>query len=177
MVIGGLVEGKGQLDAVRAVGLLSQQGIDVELTLVGEEFPSYGGRVQEMIASNGLADRVRLVGRVKDASSFLRNADVVLVCSRSEAFGRVTIEAMLAGKAVVGACSGATAELIRDGATGLLYKCSDPMDLAVKVRFLLEHPARLREIARNGQNWAINYFTKERYANAILEVLSSVKRP
>lgn len=174
LVIGGLVEGKGQADAVRALGELVKEGINAELTLVGEAFPSYRGRLEEIVRSEGLTDRVRFVGRVRDASPFLRDADVLLVCSRAEAFGRATIEGLLAGKPVVGANCGATAELIQDGVTGLLYNCRDPLDLASKIRFLHQHPGAARQIAGNGRNWAAAHFTEEGYTDALLGLLASV---
>ena len=48
-------------------------------------------------------------------------ADVILVCSQWEAFGRITVEAMLTGKAVIASANGGTTELIKDGENGLLY--------------------------------------------------------
>src|SRR5207247_7627515 len=123
LVIGGLVEGKGPADAVRALARLIKEGINAELSLVGEPFPGYRAVLEEIVRSEALAERVHFVGRVRDASRFLQDADLLLVCSRSEAFGRATIEGMLARKPVVGARCGATAELIQDGITGLLYNC------------------------------------------------------
>ena len=173
LVVGGLVEGKGQADAVRALAQLLCQGIDAELVLVGEGYLPYRDTILDIVRSGGLADRVRLVGRVPDATPFIRSADVVLVCSRSEAFGRVTIEAMLAGKAVVGAAAGATAELVQDGFNGLLYKCGDPADLAAKVRLLVDHPTLLTQLAESGRRWAKSRFTRDRYGEELMAVLSS----
>lgn len=65
---------------------------------------------------------------------FIRMADVVLICSHWEPFGRVTVEAMLAGKPVI-AISGATVELIHDGVTGLLYDPGNYSVLANKMRY------------------------------------------
>ena len=48
--------------------------------------------------------------------------DIALVASCSEAFGRVTVEAMLAGMLVIGADVAGTSELICDGVNGILYE-------------------------------------------------------
>ena len=174
LVIGGLVEGKGQADAVRALAYIIKEGINAELTLVGEGFSGYQELLEDIVRSEGLGDRVHFVGRVRDASPLLQEADLLLVCSRSEAFGRATIEGMLAGKPVVGARCEATAELIQDGVTGLLYNCRDPRDLAAKIGLLHQDPGKARQIAHNGQHWAAARFTKERYADAVLNLLASV---
>lgn len=176
VIVGGLVEGKGQEDAVRALGHLVRDGVDAELLMVGESYPAFRGTLEEIARSNALSGRVAFVGRVRDASPFIRAADVVLVCSRAEAFGRVTIEAMLAGKAVVGAAVGATAELVQDGFNGLLYKCCDASDLAAKVRFLVDHPDIAQRLGENGKRWAASRFTRERYGEELMDVLSSVVR-
>jgi glycosyltransferase involved in cell wall biosynthesis len=177
VIVGGLVEGKGQEEAMQALAHLVREGVNAELVMVGESYPAYRRTLEEIARSNALLDRISFVGRVRDASPFLRTADVVLVCSRWEAFGRVTIEAMLAGKAVVGAAAGATPELVQDGFNGLLYKCGDPADLAAKVRFLTEHPAVLRQLGENGERWAATRFTRERYGEELMAIITSLARP
>jgi glycosyltransferase involved in cell wall biosynthesis len=177
LVIGGIVEGKGQADAVQALAYLVKEGINAELALVGPIYSGYRYVLEEIIRSEGLQERVDFVGPVKDASSLVKDADVLLVCSRSEAFGRATIEGMLVARPVIGARCGATAELIQDGVTGLLYQCRNPLDLAAKIRFLYEQPDASEQIATNGHDWAAERFSGERYADAVLGVLESVSRP
>jgi glycosyltransferase involved in cell wall biosynthesis len=102
-------------------------------------------------------------------------ADVVLMCSRWEAFGRATVEAMLAGKPVIGtANSGGTAELIQDGITGLLYKAGDHDELANKIQFLYENPQEKLKLGAAARLWATGRFTQERYAKETFTLLSEV---
>ena len=51
----------------------------------------------------------------------IEQADIGLTCSRNEAFGRTTVEALLMGKPVIGTNTGGTVDLISDGVDGLLY--------------------------------------------------------
>lgn len=67
-----------------------------------------------------------------------------LVCSSSEAFGRVTLESMLSGLPVIGADTAGTGELIINGMNGLLYKNKDENDLALKIHMLLDDSLRKR---------------------------------
>ena len=177
VIVGGIVEGKGQADALEALATLVESGIDAELTLVGEAYFPYKLTLRKIVERKGLADRTFFVGNVRSAFPFMRTADVVLVCSRCEAFGRATVEGMLAGKAVVGAASGATPELVHDGFNGLLYKSGDPGDLAAKLRFLSEHPKLLNQLGENGRAWASAHFTRERYAGEVINVLSTLSSP
>jgi glycosyltransferase involved in cell wall biosynthesis len=172
VIVGALTEGKGQEDSILALAHLRQGGTDAELLIAGDGIPEYRHHLEHLIMSHGLRDRVTMAGQVRTALPVMRNSDVVLVCSRCEGFGRVTIEGMLAGKPVIGARGGATAELIQDGVNGLLYDAGDPEDLAAKLRLLIENPGVARRLSLNGQTWARGYFTDERYARDIVRLFA-----
>lgn len=174
VLVGGLAEGKGQTDAVLALATLVRAGVDAELVLVGDGDPAFRRILEDLAGSKETKDRVVFFGRVDNPAPMVRNSDVVVVCSRSEAFGRVTIEGMLAGKPVIGARSAATAELIRDGFNGLLYKTHDPLDLANKLTYIKDNPSIARRLAANGKQWAQTRFTRERYASELAGVISSI---
>lgn len=173
VLVGSLAPGKGQMDAIRAVYQLAEQGIDVELDLVGPEVGDYAQRLAEAVAATHLQDRVHFVGYVDDPSPYFAAADVVLMCSPSEAFGRVTVEAMRAGKPVVGARGGGTIELVRDGFNGLLYEPGDDAQLAEKIALLNDDRGSARAMGARGREWASRQFTPERYAAGVLTVLEN----
>lgn len=106
--------------------------------------------------------------------ALLRRADAILMCSKREAFGRVTVEGMLAGKPVIGANSGGTLELIQDGITGLLYTSGDPKALAEKIRYLYENPDTATHVGENAKAWAETSFTRDRYRKDVLEAFGSL---
>ena len=60
-----------------------------------------------------------------------------------ETFGRVAIEAFTKGTPVIAADIGAIAELITHTHTGLLFRASDPGDLATQVKWALSHPEEM----------------------------------
>ena len=104
---------------------------------------------------------------VPDAALLIRSSDVLLVCSRAEAFGRVTIEAMQASLPIIGSRSGATPELVRDRFNGLLYEPSNTKDLANCIEYVMEHPDEARTMGNNGRTWAAALFTRQRFASEI----------
>jgi glycosyltransferase involved in cell wall biosynthesis len=174
VIVGTLIDAKGQDEAVRAVGVLKTAGVDVGLVLVGDGPASYRQRLSDLIAAYDVSDRVSFAGHLADPVGVVESADVVLMCSKCEAFGRVTAEAMLAGKAVVAAKAGAVTELIEDRVTGLLYDSGDFEDLAAKIRFLYENPGVASRLGRNAQIWANGHFTEGRYREELLRVLTPV---
>lgn len=177
VLIGALIEGKGQEEAIFAFAHLKANRIDAQLLIAGEGPPQYRRRLEQLVRSCGLDERVRLIGQVSDALPLMKSSDAVLVCSRREAFGRVTIEAMIAGKPVIGARSGATAELIRDGFNGMLYEQGNPADLAAKIEYLYRNPAIAAQMVMNAQTRVRTYFTRERYARDLMSVLNSLCEP
>jgi glycosyltransferase involved in cell wall biosynthesis len=114
---------------------------------------------------------VTFFGQVKNAFPYIRQADALLLCSRCEAFARVVVEGMKAGKPVLGASSGGTIEQITDGFNGFLYQPRDHRELAAKMKYLCEHPEEARQMGKNGQQWARHNFTRERYQQELAKIL------
>ncbi|WP_430867795.1 glycosyltransferase family 4 protein [Demequina aurantiaca] len=101
--LGRLVERKGALELVQALGALPAQtarGLDVR---IGGKGPLLG-EIQSAIETHGLADVVRLDGFVSEADKpqFYADADLaVFPATGGESFGIVLIEAMASGAGVV----------------------------------------------------------------------------
>ncbi len=177
VVVGSIQRGKRQEDAIRAVGELARGGVPAELVIVGVDGDSaYRTYLNELIREQGLESLVRFVGYVDSPYSLIRQATALVSCSVFESFGRVVVEAMLLGVPVIGASSGATAELIRDGHNGLLYTPGDNKELANKLKFLIEHPDVAQSLAREAQRWAVERFSEDRYGREIHEVLAGILR-
>jgi glycosyltransferase involved in cell wall biosynthesis len=81
---------------------------------------------------------------------------------------------MLAGKSVIGAASGGTAELIQDGKTGLLYEPGNHDELAMKIQYLFENPDKRLNLGAAALIWAVSRFTQKRYAKEVHDLLSGV---
>jgi glycosyltransferase involved in cell wall biosynthesis len=171
MLVGQIAPGKRQEDAIRAVSILAKRGLEVKLTMMGSEHhPEYRTYLDRLARQLGVEGLVAYISFVCNPFSYIATADVVLMCSQMEAFGRVTVEAMKLGKAVVGGNSGGTAELIQDGLTGFLYRTGDAEDLAKKIEILYSDRALLKQIGDNALAWSKRTFTLENYAASLLAV-------
>jgi glycosyltransferase involved in cell wall biosynthesis len=174
VIVGTLQEGKGQADAIRAIHQLLRIGIESELIIVGDGDKHYRDYLHELVRERKLEKHIRLVGFKEDPFPFMQAADVVLMCSRNEAFGRVTVEALKLGKPVIGARSGGTTELLHDGFNGLLYTPGDYMDMAEKIEYLCKKPYLRRKFGENGRRWATKRFTRDLYGERILKILRQI---
>ena len=174
LLSGAIAENKRQEDAVLALAELRRRQVEAELLLIGEGDGEYGRRLLNLVAQDHLQDRVHFLGQLDDPMPELCAADVALVCSGAEGFGRATAEAMLVGKPVIGADNTATAELIHDGLNGLLYRTGDAQDLAAKLDYLYRHPDVASQLGSNGQAWAQRVFTRDRYREELLPLLTAL---
>jgi hypothetical protein len=119
---------------------------------------------------------VRFLGYRENPYPVINEADIVLVCSRAEAFGRVAVEAMLLKKPVIGTNAGGTTELIRDGFNGFLYQGGQPRQLADRIEHLLDHEELIPQLGANGQAFARENFAGKRYGRSVVEQLEGVRQ-
>jgi glycosyltransferase involved in cell wall biosynthesis len=154
LLLGRVVASKGQVDAVRAVKRLVGSGHDVELCIAGalDSSAEYAAEVTGLIEEAGLGAHIHVLGSVPSGVALMTQADVVLMTSRCEAFGRVTAEAMVTGRPVVGTDCGGTAELVTDGIDGFLYPPGDDGALAAKIAYFIEHPDAVREFGERARH-------------------------
>jgi glycosyltransferase involved in cell wall biosynthesis len=105
----------------------------------------------------GLEDRVHIMPPIRheDLPAFLKAVDILVLPSvtilpvHREQFGRVLVEAMAAGLAVIGSSSGAIPEVIGDA--GLVVPERDPTALAGAIDRLLENPDQRQALAERGR--------------------------
>lgn len=174
LITGRLSRAKGQLDAVQAVNELVKRGYtEFELLVAGPQRESYPELQREAEKSG---DLVKFLGLRTDMPYLRSITDVELVCSRMEAFGRVTAEAMLAGNPVIGKNTGGTAELIEDGKNGFLYEPGNIEELADRMEELIKEPARIKAMGEYAAEYAKDRFLIETCARKIEDIFIQVCR-
>jgi glycosyltransferase involved in cell wall biosynthesis len=175
VIVGSLHIAKGQDEAIRALAEVVRRGVDMELLFVGAGSKRFRKVLVQQVRDTGLEQRVKFIGYAENPLPYIRMADVVLICSRWEAFGRATVEAMLLGKPIIAtANSGGTAELIHDGETGLLYEAGNHVELADKIQHLYQSPEEGARLGAAAHVWAAGRFTQQRYAREVIDVLNEV---
>ena len=157
VLIGRIVPSKGQKDAVLAIKELVNKNLKVELLLVGKSKKKkieYIKDIRQIIRENNLSKNIKIHGFVDNPFSILKQADLALMCSPNEAFGRVTLEAMLLEKPVIGTNAGGTKELIKNKYNGFLYQPGDYKDLARKIEFFYLDKKELKRCGKNSLSLA-----------------------
>lgn len=146
---------KGHDDLIRAIALLRDDGLDVELKIAGEDdsHGEYRARLTALIAELKLEDRVQLLGAVSEEKvrAGLEESHLFALASLHEPLGVAIMEAMAMELPVVVTGAGGVRELVADGADGLLVEPRDPQQMADAIRNVLRDPdlaERLGKAAR-----------------------------
>ena len=171
----------GRLTRIKGTDLLIRAAAELpeaDITISGDG----GSRDLLTELANSLAVPARFTGHVDRAGKrqLMEECDVVVVPSvlldegRSEGLPVACLEAMAAGKPVVGSRSGGLTELIVDGENGFLFDTGDHKMLASKLRELHRNPALKARLGARAAATASHYdwsVIGERFRRSIARVL------
>ena len=100
-------------------------------------------RIRAEAATLGIEQQLELVGTQKSVFDRMRQANLLLHCSRKEGLPNVLLEAQAAGLPIVTTAVGGCPEAIEQGVTGLAVSRRTPDALARAAVELLQSPTRL----------------------------------
>lgn len=168
ILVAGLIQaGKGQMEIVKAFELASKKAPALKLFIAGETGSAYYKDVKQYVDKHKLTEKVEFLGFVTNMNELRSQMDIGIVASRSEAFGRVTIEGMLAHMAMIGADAAGTSELITDSKTGLLYEPGNIEELSERMILLCLDSNKRQQIQENGFKYAKDEYTNHNCAKQI----------
>ncbi|MGB5557201.1 MAG: glycosyltransferase, partial [Paracoccaceae bacterium] len=117
---------KGPMDWVAVLEALAAAGVDFEAFWMGDG--PFTEKMQSRIDTGGLADRVKLLGFVRDRAEVLRRfraAQVFLFCHKTPESPRCLIEALISGTPIVGYDGSFASDLISGHQGGRLVSLDD----------------------------------------------------
>lgn len=169
--VGGLSERKGCFFLISALEQYVLRGHnDFRIFFVGRGTAKFEHRLNNSI----LRDYSKYVGYQKDTEKYYKLADIAFTCSDAEAFGRITVEAMMCGCLVIGVNAGCTPEIITSNETGFLYEKGNIDDFISKLVFACNNICLSQECAHNGQILATNSFNAKINAKKIEAEYSTI---
>ena len=108
------------------------------------------------------------------AMELLGRCAIFVLPSRTEAMGRVIVEAMAAGKPVIASAVDGIPHYVRDGDTGLLFASESVDELADRLDRLMSDPAYAAALAARGQAFAHSQLSEARYVEQFRELVEAV---
>ena len=177
-LFGRIAPWKGQHVFIKALAELTQvHGLIVGEALFTNEDRRYSQKLRDLAMELGIADRIHFTGFRSEIHPLLLSVDVVVHCSTSpEPFGRVIVEAMLAGRPVVVTRAGGATEIVTDNQTGLLVEPGNSHALAAAIQRLLDNRELAAEMGRAAKRDAEQRFRLDRilhqWNDCIAEVIA-----
>ena len=168
--VGSLVSKKNQAFLLEVVQELQQQGLLVELHLLGD------GPERESISQKadrlGLQNAIKLFGNVEEVPRYLHQSDIYVHAATYEPFGLVLLEAMAAGLPVVCLDGGGNRDLILQGKNGFMVNQPDPLEFANYIKQLVEQPDLYKSMSAFAQEFAAGYDIAA-YVDKLLQLYES----
>lgn len=166
-IFGALSPRKNQLEAVRAIKLLNNRGINnLTLDLYGDTSadPSYTKSLRRFVRDNSLTPYVKIKGFATNVYERMNDYNVVLSTATYEPFGRTLIEGQLFGRIVITNNTGGGLELVKDMSTGLVYQSGNPEELAEKILWIMDNRPQAVALGANAKREQVDmYITSSRY--------------
>lgn len=168
---GRLVEHKRVDLLIEGLARLAAEGTPARALIIGDG--PERRRLEGLAAARGLAGLVRFTGLVPSSDqvyALMKSSKVFTSPSIREGFGLAVLEAQVCGLPVVTVDhpDNAARELVEDGRTGLLVD-SDPIQLALGLRRLLEDDSTRRALGAEAQRRAVR-LSWERLTDAVLSI-------
>lgn len=171
---GRLSKEKGFHILLRAFSIAIRKYPKVKLIIAGD-----GPKKRELEKLSKILDierYVKFLGKVQynKMQELFLSSDIVIVPSiHPEPFGRVALEAILAGKPVVASEVGGLPEIIEDKA-GILVQPSNPEALAHGIITLIENPVLREKMGKEGKRLSKEKFNVKKIVEDVLEVYNKV---
>lgn len=170
--VGRLIQNKGPqylLEAAPAL-LVSHPRAAVDFIGDGPLLADLQRRAREL----GVAANVRFLGARDDVHELLPDYDVFVRPSLMEGMPLTVLEAMACALPVVATPVGGTAEVVRQGETGLLVPAANVGALGMALQRLAADPALRRRLGRNGRRLVEAEHSWDRVVEANIEVYEEV---
>ena len=163
---GRISEDKGFNQALESLGLILKEVSDVLLLIAG----SADWGVNKSVLP------IKFMGWLnpEDMKMALVASDLIIFPSICfDTFGLIVLEAMAAGKPVIGTCFGGAPEIISDGETGYVVNPYNTKDMSVKIIDLLTDKKKAEEFGQKGYERAKNFFALRQQAQKYVDLYKS----
>ena len=170
VMIGSLVEKKGQQLAIEVALELKNRGIDCHLDLLGDG--PLRNDLEAFVQKNDLSTFVHFHGNVDHPEDYLKLASIYLHTAKYEPFGLVIIEAMAASLPVVCTDGIGNRVLIENEKNGFLVPERSAKQIADHVERLKSDEFERRTIALSGKSFS-RKFDISNYTERLLNIYLS----
>lgn len=133
------------------------------------------GNLEFKIKNLKLHNSVVLKGWSGDLVSYYKTADLYLLTSNYEGYGRSVVEAMAAGLPVVMSDVGLAGEVVKDGESGLVFAVGDKKAMIASIESLILDKNKRDRLGINAIKAVEILITKEEYLRLYKKIIEPIK--
>jgi len=144
-----------------ALAVITKEYSSTGLVIVGE-----GAKKKRLINQAkrlGLENNIVFEDWTEDLASYYKTADLFVLSSNYEGYGRTVVEAMAAGCPVIMTDVGLAGDVVRDRFNAFVIPVKDRQKLYEDLRLLLVSPERGKDLIFAGEQTLRDFPTKEQY--------------
>ena len=141
--MGRLVELKRVQDAIRAINLVKNKNI--RLQIIGDG--PLRGKLELLSQKLGLTGRVEFLGHKENSLELLNRSKIFILTSLTEGISRSVMEAMALKRIIISTNIPGINELIRHGENGFLVETKNPEALAKMIDYVMDNMSSALTIA------------------------------
>lgn len=164
-IVGYIDKSKQQDLAIKYLARIVAKYPGITLHIVGDRKGPYKTYINSLVKRSSLENNVVFHGFIKGEDNIYDKFDVLLMCSKNEGFGRVTIEAMRRNIPVIGYNAAGTSELIQHKIDG--FKFVNYEEFEDSIETILNFPDVVSEIITHAKNKSDSMFSEETYAENV----------
>jgi len=151
IIVANLIPYKGHADLIEALSSIAPAlPKDWELWCIGRD-DGLKRHLEQLAMKKNVNHNIKFLGSHSDVHSFLKSADISVLCSHEEGFSNAILEAMAAGLPVVATDVGGNAEAIVHDETGLIVPPRDSVALGQALLKLALAADIRKEMGRRGR--------------------------
>jgi len=175
LTCGTLNKEKGHHLAIESLHYLRGQIPNIKLMIIGSgESKSY---LEKRTRDAKLDKNVIFVGFVdnNDLPKYYNSADIYIMPTlRVEGLPFVLLEAMSCGKPVVASRIGGNISVVKDGSNGLLIEPGDTVQLAAKVKLIINNPELCKNLSLSARDTIVNNFTSDHMIEKTIDSMRAI---
>ena len=171
LYVGRLSKAKNVDVLISAIGILKEQGVRLECSIVGDG--TERGKLEEQVSRLDLEDAVTFTGSVdfEKVFDFYEKSDVLVLASETEGWPKAIAEGMAFGLICVGSNRGLVPWMLGKG-RGLVVPPGDANALAGVLREIATCPEKYEETRTRASQWA-QKFTIDHLRIALGELMTA----
>lgn len=174
LFVGRLEEAKGIRQIIYAFIEFARSNKYFELCIAGDYGRnSFVTELHKIVDVSGLSQRIHFLGFRQDVDDLMAHATALIVASRFEGFGLITVEAMFNGCLVIGNNSGGTKEILEKENLGILYSEYNELVLALKT-VVSNGIESYYSLMITAQEKAVAFYSQEQNAVSIYEFYTEI---